>query len=310
MAGDKLNFALIIPTLNAGKFFQKLLEQINKQTLPVKKLVVDSESTDGTAELAKKFGFEVLTVERKNFHHGATRQFALNYLLKKNAIDIAIFITQDIFLHDENSLDELVKIFSADKTVGLCYGRQLPHDNATLEAKFLRQFNYPAESQLKTFADKKNLGLKVATASNSFAAYRVKNLLEVGGFPSQVILCEDMFVAAKMLVAGYKIFYNADAKVFHSHNYSFWQEFKRYFDIGVFHSRESWIRKTFGSAEGAGKKFLLLKLKTLWQENIFASVGAIFHDGAKFLGYRLGRLEKYLPKFICRFLSMNKNYFR
>ena len=119
-----------------------------------------------------------------------------------------------------------------------------------------------------------------------------------------------MFVAAKMLVEGYKIFYNADAKVFHSHNYNFVQEFKRYFDIGVFHSRESWIRKTFGTAEGAGKKFVLLKFAKLWQENIFAMFGAIFHDGAKFLGYRLGRLEKFLPRFFCRFLSMNKNFWR
>ena len=305
-----LNFALIIPTLNAGKNFKKLLEQINRQTLPTKKLIVDSESNDDTAELAKNFGFEVLKIERKNFHHGATRQFALDYLLKKNSIDVAIFLTQDIFLHDENSLSELVKIFYSDENVGLCYGRQLPHENATLEAKFLREFNYPAESKMKTFSDKKTFGLKVATASNSFAAYRVNFLLEVGGFPSQVILCEDMFVAAKMLCNGHKIFYNADAKVFHSHNYNFLQEFKRYFDIGVFHSRESWIRNTFGSAEGAGKKFVLLKLSALGRENIFSMFGAIFHDGAKFLGYRLGRLEKFLPKFFCGIFSMNKNFWK
>ena len=304
-----MNFALIIPTLNAGKNFKKLLEQINRQTLPTKKLIIDSESDDETTELAKNFGFEVLTVERKNFNHGATRQFALDYLLKKNSIDVAIFLTQDVFLHDENSLSELVKIFYSDKKVGLCYGRQLPHENATLEAKFLRKFNYPAESKMKTFSDKKNLGLKVATASNSFAAYRVDFLLEVGGFPTQVILSEDMFVAAKMLCVGYKIFYNADAKVFHSHNYNFLQEFKRYFDIGVFHSRESWIRKTFGSAEGVGKKFIFLKISSLGKENIFSMLVAIFHDGGKFLGYRLGLIEKFLPKFFCRLFSMNKNYF-
>ena len=130
-----MNFGLIIPTLNAGKNFQKLLEQIDKQNLPIKKLVIDSESTDGTIELAKNFGFEVLKVARKDFHHGATRQFALEYLLKNFSVDVVIFLTQDIFLRDENSLAELVKIFSADKNVGLCYGRQLPHSDATTEAK-------------------------------------------------------------------------------------------------------------------------------------------------------------------------------
>ena len=172
------------------------------------------------------------------------------------------------------------------------------------------QFNYPAESQLKTFDDKKIFGIKTALNSNSFAAYRVDALKSIGGFPNNVILSEDMYVAAKMLLDGRKIFYNADAQVYHSHNYTATQEFHRYFDIGVFHSRESWIRDTFGSAEGAGKKFVLMKLKALWKENPINFFGAIFRDGAKFFGYRLGRLEKFLPNDLCSSLSMNKNYWR
>ncbi len=35
-----------------------------------------------------------------------------------------------------------------------------------------------------------------------------------------------MYVAAKMLISGWKIAYNANSQVFHSHNYSIWQEFK------------------------------------------------------------------------------------
>ena len=304
-----MKVGLIIPTLNAGENFRKLLEQINSQTLQTEKLLVDSDSTDGTDALAKSFDFEVIKVLRKDFNHGATRQFAVEHLMKKNPVDVVIFMTQDIFLYDENSLEELVKIFSEDEKVGLSYGRQLPHKNATTEAKFLRAFNYPEESQLRSLDDKKFFGIKTAAASNSFAAYRTEILKKVGGFPSKVILSEDMFVAAKMLVEGYKIFYNADAKVFHSHNYTAAEEFHRYFDIGVFHSRESWIRKTFGSAEGAGKKFVLMKFAALLKENPLECFGAIFRDGAKFFGYRLGLMEKFLPKSFCKMLSMSKNYF-
>ena len=285
-----MNCGLIIPTLNAGEQFQKLLAQLSAQTLPTKKLIVDSESTDGTAELAKNFGVEVLTIPRKNFNHGATRQFALEHLLKKFSLDVIIFLTQDVLLHDDESLARLVKIFSEDKTVGLSYGRQLPHANATNEAKFLRAFNYPPESQLRSFDDRKIFGLKTAFASNSFAAYRVDSLQSVGGFPSNVPLCEDMFVAAKMLMSGLKIFYAADAKVFHSHNYTAAQEFRRYVQIGKFHAQENWIRETFGSAEGAGKKFVLMKLSALAKKNPLDCFGAIFRDAAKFFGYRLGRL--------------------
>ena len=78
-----MNCGLIIPTLNAGAQFRTLLEQLTAQTLPTQKLIVDSESTDGTAELAKNFGVEVLTIPRRTFNHGATRQFALEHLQKK-----------------------------------------------------------------------------------------------------------------------------------------------------------------------------------------------------------------------------------
>ena len=279
---------LIIPTLNAGGQFQKLLEQIAAQTLPTKKLIVDSESTDGTVELAKKFGLEVLIIPRKTFNHGATRQLALEKILP---LDVIIFLTQDVLLKDDDSLARLVKIFDEDKSVGMSYGRQLPHDNATNEAAILRAFNYPPESQLRSFDDRKIFGLKTAFASNSFAAYRVKALQSVRGFPKNVPLCEDMYVAAKMLMDGWKIFYAADAQVFHSHNYTAAQEFRRYVQIGKFHAQESWIRETFGSAEGAGKKFVLMKLSMLAKKNPLDCVGAIFRDAAKFLGYRIGRLS-------------------
>lgn len=286
-----MNCGLIVPTLNAGTQFQKLLEQIAAQSLPTKKLIVDSESTDGTAELAKNFGLEVLTIRRKDFNHGATRQFALEHLIKKFPLDVIIFLTQDVLLREEQSLAKLVKIFSEDKLVGLSYGRQLPHENATNEAKFLREFNYPPENQLRSFDDRKIYGLKTAFASNSFAAYRVEALRGVGGFPNNVPLCEDMYVAAKMLLRGLKIYYAADAQVYHSHNYTAAQEFRRYVQIGKFHAQESWIRENFGSAEGTGKKFVLMKLAALAKNNPLDCAGAIFRDAAKFLGYRLGRLR-------------------
>ncbi|MBR6887491.1 MAG: glycosyltransferase family 2 protein [Selenomonadaceae bacterium] len=282
-----MNCGLIIPSLNAGSQFKKLLSQLAAQTLPTKKLIVDSESTDGTADLAKSFGLEVLTIPRRTFNHGATRQFALEKILP---LDVVIFLTQDVLLHDDESLAKLVKIFSEDSTVGLSYGRQLPHEGATNEAAILRAFNYPPESQLRSFDDRKKFGIKTAFASNSFAAYRVAALQRVGGFPSNVPLCEDMYVAAKMLLDGWKIFYAATAQVYHSHNYTAAQEFRRYVQIGKFHAQESWIRETFGSAEGAGKKFVLMKLSMLAKKNPLDCVGAIFRDAAKFFGYRFGRL--------------------
>ena len=286
-----MNCGLIIPTLDAGAQFRTLLTQIAAQTLPTRKLIVDSESADDTARLATSFGVEVLTIPRRTFNHGATRQLALEHLLKAAPLDVIIFLTQDVLLKDDNSLTRLVEIFDTDSTVGLSYGRQLPHADATNEAKFLRAFNYPPESQLRSFDDRTRFGLKTAFASNSFAAYRVAALQSVGGFPAHVPLSEDMYVAAKMLLRGLKIYYAAAAQVYHSHNYTAAQEFRRYVQIGKFHAQEPWIRETFGSAEGAGKKFVVMKLVALAKKNPLDCAGAIFRDAAKFLGYRIGRLK-------------------
>jgi len=42
--------------------------------------------------------------------------------------------------------------------------------------------------------------------------------------------------------------------------------------------------------EGAGKKFVVMKLTALAKKNPLDCFGAIFRDAAKFFGYRLGRL--------------------
>ncbi|MFW8286919.1 glycosyltransferase family 2 protein, partial [Klebsiella pneumoniae] len=75
--------------------------------------------------------------------------------------------------------------------------------------------------------------------------------------------CEDMFYTAKAILAGYKVAYVPEAKVHHSHNYSPSEEFKRYFDIGVFHTDEPWIRNSFGGAGGEGKRFIISEFKFL-----------------------------------------------
>jgi len=51
--------------------------------------------------------------------------------------------------------------------------------------------------------------------------------------------------------------------VFHSHDYSFLDEFKRYFDIGVFHTNTSWLQQTFGGASGEGLRFVISEMRYL-----------------------------------------------
>lgn len=301
---DFFDISIVIPTLNAGSNFEKLLQSLNRQSLmPNQIVIIDSDSQDHTVNLAHKYGCTVIPIKRRDFNHGATRQLGAEY----TGAEIVVFLTQDAIIATEDSLENIVRCFS-DPAVGAAYGRQLPHPNALPIGAHARLFNYPPVSRIKTLADAPELGIKTAFISNSFAAYRKSALKEVGGFPGHVILSEDTYVAAKMLLAGWKIYYCAGAQVYHSHDYSVWQEFKRYFDTGVFHGRESWIRQAFGQAEGEGLKYVLSELKYLWTNGKRFIPRACLQNLGKFLGYKLGLKEKYLPLWLKKKLSMNRQY--
>ena len=146
--------------------------------------------------------------------------------------------------------------------------------------------------------------------SNSFAAYRISAFKDVGGFPENVIFGEDMYVATKMLKAGYKIAYEADACVYHSHEYSLLQEMKRYFDMGVFHVNEPWIRQELGGAEGEGVKFVVSEFKYLLQHAFWRVPEWLLRTLLRYTGFRLGLMEKRLPLWLKKTLAMNKGYFK
>jgi rhamnosyltransferase len=121
-------------------------------------------------------------------------------------------------------------------------------------------------------------------------------------------LSEDTLVATKMLLSGWKVAYCAEATCYHSHNYPPFKEFQRYFDIGVFHAREPWYLKALGGAEGEGKRFVRSELRYLLQHAPALIPAALLRSALKFLGYRLGRLEHYLPRWVKIAFTMNRGF--
>lgn len=244
--------ACIVPTYNGRKDLARLLDSLAGQTAEFDTFIVDSSSKDGTLELARERVSNVTVISSVEFNHGGTRQLMID---KHPGYDIYVYLTQDACLAEKTAIEQLVKPFS-DPKVGAVCGRQLPHLDATPLAQHARLFNYPEGVQIKVMADAPSLGIKTAFMSNSFAAYRGAALKAAGGFPVHVIFAEDMYLTAKMLMQGWKVAYAGDAQCRHSHNYTLMEEFKRYFDMGVFHAREPWIRENFGGAGGEGLRYV------------------------------------------------------
>jgi rhamnosyltransferase len=301
-----MSVALIIPTRNAAPHLDRLLPALAAQSLqPDEVFVVDSASTDDTVARFRAYGARVEVIDPKQFNHGGTRRWASQQV----SAQALIYLTQDAIPADDQSFARLVANLYSEADIGVAYGRQLPHPTAGLLGAQSRHFNYPAQGRTKRLHDAAELGIKTCFSSDSFSVYRRDALEAVGGFPQDVIGSEDAYVAAKMLLAGYAVRYAADAQVQHSHDYRLLEEFRRYFDIGVFYGRERWIHQAFGSAGGEGLRYVKAELQALLAAGAYWRVPEVFARTAlKLLGYRLGRHEAHLSNPIKRHLSMYSNY--
>lgn len=260
----KHSLTIVIPTYNAGQHFAELLDNLQKQCLkPTQIIVVDSESTDNTSELAKSRDCKVITTDRINFDHGTTR----NLVMSEVSSEFAVFLTQDVIPADKHMIAELIKPMQVDSNIAICYGRQLPGPNARPLERFARKFNYPAESILKTKNDIETLGLKTFFCSNSCSAIRCSVFKKLGGFKNDAIVNEDMLFAAKAIFHGYSVYYSAAAKVYHNHSYSLLKILSRYFNIGRFFADNRWILKHTG-LKSYSVDMLKAGVKTFWEKRM------------------------------------------
>lgn len=295
-----------IPTLNAGDKWSEAVKMLKSQTYPINKtIIIDSGSTDLTLSPDLVGGFEVLHIDKKDFDHGGTRHMAVE---KYPEADIYLFLTQDAILADEVAIENLIRAFELNPQLGMVYGRQLPHKGAKELESHLRIFNYPSQSQVRSLEDAPKYGIKTISCSNSFAAYKRAAYWEAGGFPSGTILGEDVIIAGHMLLKGWQKAYLAEAAVYHSHNYSLKEEFKRYFDIGVFHATNTWIFQHFGRAESEGIKYLKSEMDYLYKNNKWMIPKSMLSIFCKWLGYKAGLHHDKLSMRLNRNFSMHKAY--
>lgn len=224
-----MKVSVIIPTLNAALVIGSLLDSISGQTLkPDEIIVVDSESNDETVLLSRSHPLtRVIAIKRADFDHGGTRDMAF----RASKGDVVLFFSQDVVIRDDSYIEALVRATLLDG-VACAFGRQIARNDASLYEKYTRTFNYPEHSYVRSATDIPQLGIKAFFFSDVCSSYRRDAYFAVGGFDFPIPTNEDMLIAAKFLHAGYKIAYCAEAVIFHSHKYTWKQEYVRNFLIG------------------------------------------------------------------------------
>lgn len=301
---------VIIPVYKPGAEFVEVIEKLERQTVPVRRIILfNTEQKYWSAfeyETPRRKRYEnirIYHISKREFDHGKTRREAV----KKSAAEIFVMMTQDAVPADEFLLERLIAPLS-EKDVAVSYARQLPREEAGAAERFTREFNYPAESRMKSAEDIREMGIKAFFCSNVCAAYRRDIYDAQGGFVRRAIFNEDMIYAAGCIKAGYRIAYTADARVIHSHQYTNKEQFHRNFDMGVSQAEHPevfegvppvsegirLVKRTAAYLRETGERKLILPMY----------ITSIY----KFLGYQLGKNYKRLSFRRIMKYTMNREY--
>lgn len=301
-----MKISLIVPTLNAGKYIEPLLQRLEDQTVPIDEIVViDSESDDDTIAKAQKFAdVKTMTVLRKDFNHGGTRDLAI----QQTTGDVILCITQDALPCDEHYVERLIAPFAEDEKIAMASGRQVPRPDANPIEKLTREFNYPEVCFTRSKEDISRLGVKTFFASDCCSAYRRSAYEAIGGFDKHILINEDMKIAAQFIYAGYKIAYVGTAGVWHSHDYSLKQQYTRNFDVSAFMTMHPELFANISATTEGIKMVKWVEKKLLLQGRLFCAAYYIVESGVKFLANRKGRGFRNMPKEKILKCTMHRNY--
>jgi len=263
-------------------------------------IVVDSGSTDDTLEIARGFPVRIEQILPESFHHARTRNFAASVARG----EILVFLSQDAIPSSDRWLSAMIGNFD-DPGVGAVYGRQVPKPGSSLEREDALDAVYGEQRIVKDPAHRNGLGYRFYHFSDVNAAIR-RSVWEATNFPEDLKVFEDLGIAKRILDAGWKIVYEPEACVFHSHHHTTIGLFKRYFDIGyTLKLLQIWDAPgTRLSLMRDGRKLLVKKLRQFkGNESARRTSAALGQDIAKSAGLFLGLNQERLPSVLKRHLS-------
>lgn len=296
----------VIPAYKPGHDLRKLVEKLLDQTVRLGRIIIintDREYFDEKEYLIAP-AVEVVHITRHEFDHAGTRDMGL----RMSDADYVLFMTMDAIPKDNYLVEKLLSGFRRADNIAVSYARQLPKKDCNRIEQITREFNYPAQSRVQTSDDIKELGIKAYFCSDVCAMYDTSIYRSLGGFKAPAIFNEDMVYAAGALDAGYAVSYCADALVYHSHNYTGRQYYRRNFDLGVSQADHPEIFERF-NVKGTGMQLVRKSLAQICRSGTPADIiRLVYYSGMKYLGFRKGKNYHKLSLESCLKHTSDKEY--
>ncbi len=205
--------SVAIPTRNAGEQLAGVLSAVRAQEVEVEVdvVVIDSGSTDGSAELARDHGARVEVIAPESFSHGGTR----NRLMEASRGEHVAFLTQDAEPASPRWLAELLAGFASAPDVALVTGPYLPRPGAPpMVRRELEEWFARMSPVVRRPGGRPDPGPDGYFSSANGAVARWA--WEQVPF-REVPYAEDRLLAADMLARGWARAYRPGAAVLHSH---------------------------------------------------------------------------------------------
>lgn len=286
--------SVLIPVKDGGSDLVRCLEAIAAQKVEdeVEVVVVDSGSSDGSADRARELGATVREIPASEFVHGATRNLAARF----SRGDVLVFTTQDAVPANDHWLARLVGALEGDGIAG-AYGRQLPHEDATPPEQFFLDFMYGDTARVQRLGGIEELSFEQTLFSNVNSAIP-RSVWEANPFRDDVTMSEDQEWSRRMLLAGHTIVYEPEAAVRHSHAYTLRGAFRRFYASGASAGR-SYVAgdESRAALRRAFRRYAIGELSWLWRTGRRRWIPyAAVYELAKLTGLQLGLRKKSVTK--------------
>ena len=229
-----MKVSIVIPTLNAGPEFEEMLKKLSAQEGDFEReiFVVDSGSTDGTDELARRYGASVYEITRAEFNHGATRNLGIS--LTRG--EYVALIVQDAVPLDERWLAAMVEDLERDERVAGVYGRQIPREDAGVLTRVLvsnmATANLERQEQFagnrKQYRKMPPMKRRRLAAFDNVSSCLRRSVWEEMPF-DRTNFGEDIRWGKRVVEAGYKTIYEPRSAVIHSHERGAIYDLRRYY---------------------------------------------------------------------------------
>lgn len=221
--------SVVVRVRNAAKELDRCLSALRRQRLSdggeLEIVVVDNDSTDDSAAVARRHAALVVPISQAEFSWGR----ALNRGIAKTRGDIVILLSSDVTPVDDQWLENMLAPF-VEPDVGIVYGRQLPYPDAPVDERVRLRRTFGEQVIVRDGRQQVEDTGRGFVASNACAALR-RSLWQEQPYDEQTSGGEEGPFTRHALQRGFRCYYWPAARACHSHRDGMWKYACREWEI-------------------------------------------------------------------------------